>query len=323
MQTHFDDIHVCCIPTPHPFPVPPANVYLHKGEALTLFDAGANTDAAYETLEHGLREAGVRISDLDRILLTHHHLDHIGLSKRLKDVSGAVVMAHPAAAEQIPYMFDDTMTRDHHEGLLAELGVPPDIREKVIARQHQYRALLDAFVIDQTLEDNASIGPFTVHFRSGHSVTDVVYTHREERWAITGDHLIKDVTPNPILRRCPESGKREKSLVQYRASLLKTRELDVRLCLAGHGPAFDDHRAMVDRTLRHIARRGEKVLKAVPESGATPYEIMGRLFPRLSEPELYYCISAATGHLELLEEQGALTCENRSGVLYYAAAVNR
>lgn len=320
MQTHFHDIGVYCIPIPHPFPVPPVNVILYKGEALTLFDAGTHTDAAHDALVDGLRTAGVSVRDLELIVLTHHHLDHIGLSRRLRDESGAEVWAHPHAVEQIAYMFDDTLARAHHERLLGELGVPEEIREKVIERRHAYKALLDSFVIDRTPEDNGPLGVFTAYFRPGHSATDVVYVHQEKRWAVTGDHLIANVTPNPILRRCPEKGTREKSLVQYRESLFKTRALKLAKCFPGHGPAFAEHRDAVDRTLRHIERRGRKVLGVVPETGATPYEVTRGLFPRLAEPELLYCLSAATGHLELLEEEGALCVNNHDGVLRYYRA---
>ncbi len=306
------------IPTPTPFPVGAANVYLYKGgDCLTLFDAGTKTEAAWGVLTCRLRELGVEPSDIDRIILTHHHLDHLGLSRRIRDVSSATVIAHPDVPTQIPYMFDESSAHVHLDALMRELGVPADVAEKVIALRQQHRELLDDFVVDEPIADNGRVGNFTAHFRPGHSSTDTVFVHSDERWALTGDHLIRNVTPNPILRRRSESGLREQSLVQYCNALRETRTLEMDWCFAGHGSPFQDHRAVVDATLRHIERRGAKVLAATPAEGATPYQITKALFRRLSEPNLYYCLSAATGHLELLATQDMLKSEYRKDVLFY------
>ncbi|HDP34049.1 MAG TPA: MBL fold metallo-hydrolase [Candidatus Hydrogenedentes bacterium] len=305
------------IPTPTPFPVGAANVYLYKGDALTLFDAGTKTDDAWGVLTCRLRELGVALRDIEQIILTHHHLDHLGLSRRIKDASNAIVYAHPEAAAQIPYMYDESESRLYLEPTLRELGVPATVVEEIIALRHLNSNLLDDFVIDKTVAEDTPVGPFEAHFRPGHSITDTLYVHHTERWALTGDHLIRNVTPNPLLRRRLENGVREHTLVQYCDALKKTRELELSWCLPGHGAPFQDHRSVADATFRHIERRGEKVLQAVPQTGATPYDVTCALFPRLKGPERYYCLCAATGHLELLESQGRLHSARRDGVLHY------
>ncbi|HOQ90855.1 MAG TPA: MBL fold metallo-hydrolase, partial [Candidatus Hydrogenedentes bacterium] len=65
---------------PTPFPVGDVNVYLYRGQdRLTLFDAGVKTDQAWDALVEQIRELGYEIRDIGRIVLTHHHFDHIGL----------------------------------------------------------------------------------------------------------------------------------------------------------------------------------------------------------------------------------------------------
>lgn len=307
------------IPVPTPFPVGDAVIYLHQGERLTLFDAGVYTQTAWEALIAGLSELRLNVSDIEAIVLTHHHLDHIGLSRRVRDASGARVCAHPRVSEQLRHLYDETHARTHMESLLRELGVPREYQETVIQSRMQYRQIMDDFVVDESLADGTRFGPFTVHHRPGHSATDTVYLHEGLRCAITGDHLLKNVTPNPILRRCAESGKREKSLVQYCESLERTRLLEADWCFPGHGKPFQQHRDIVASTFRHIERRNLRILAQVPAQGITPYEVMKKLFPRFSGPELYYCLSAATGHLELLEMQDRLYSGYNGGVLHFFA----
>jgi DNA-binding transcriptional ArsR family regulator len=46
------------------------------------------------------------------------------------------------------------------------------------------------------------------------------------------------------------------------------------------------------------------------------------LYPDLPVQHLYLALSVATGHLEVLEEQGLVTAERRDGVLHYSAVTS-
>src|SRR5205814_850138 len=86
-----DGIHQLRIPTP--FAVGRVNCWLVEDEPLTLFDTGPNSGKALDELEAALREHGRRIEDLERIVLTHQHTDHVGLVGILARRSGAEVCA--------------------------------------------------------------------------------------------------------------------------------------------------------------------------------------------------------------------------------------
>src|SRR5574341_1755566 len=98
------------IPIPTPFPVGPVNVYLAEGNPLTLIDTGPKDGAALAALEAGLAQHGRRVEDLRRIVLTHHHADHIGLVARLAARSGAEVLTHPY---NLPCSADEATDRPH------------------------------------------------------------------------------------------------------------------------------------------------------------------------------------------------------------------
>ena len=75
------------ITLPTPYPVGDINVFVVKGDALTLFDTGCKTKESKDVLEKGLQEIGLHLNDIDQIILTHHHLDHYdGLDFFEKDV---------------------------------------------------------------------------------------------------------------------------------------------------------------------------------------------------------------------------------------------
>src|SRR4051812_16189435 len=86
-----------CIPLPLPH-IGSVNAWLLGGDPLTLIDTGACDDEALTALEAGVRRAGVRLEDIELVLVTHHHLDHSGLTATIAARSGARIAAYERAA---------------------------------------------------------------------------------------------------------------------------------------------------------------------------------------------------------------------------------
>jgi glyoxylase-like metal-dependent hydrolase (beta-lactamase superfamily II) len=84
-------IHRLAVPTP--FLVGRVNCYLIEDSPLTLVDTGPNSGKSLDELERALAEHGHAIEDLGLIVLTHQHMDHIGLVEILVRRSGADVAA--------------------------------------------------------------------------------------------------------------------------------------------------------------------------------------------------------------------------------------
>ena len=84
-------IHRIALPTP--FLVGRVNCYLIEDEPLTLIDTGPNSGKSLDELERALAAHGHRIEDLELIVLTHQHMDHLGLLEILARRSGAEVAA--------------------------------------------------------------------------------------------------------------------------------------------------------------------------------------------------------------------------------------
>ncbi len=75
-----------------------SNAYvLEVGEALTLVDCGMPGDG--KRIVGAIREMGRDASDVNRIIVTHAHADHLGGLAELKEATGAPVWLHPLDAE--------------------------------------------------------------------------------------------------------------------------------------------------------------------------------------------------------------------------------
>ena len=66
-----------------------------------LIDAGWNTDDAYAALETGMKEHGSHPTEIQKLLISHVHPDHYGMSGRLKQLSSCEVVIHEKDAEVI------------------------------------------------------------------------------------------------------------------------------------------------------------------------------------------------------------------------------
>lgn len=74
---------------------------LNDGDSLSLIDAGINTNKYKDALTMTLSENGYQINDLSRILLTHHHEDHVGLVNWILQRNDIPVYAHHEAIPRL------------------------------------------------------------------------------------------------------------------------------------------------------------------------------------------------------------------------------
>ncbi len=310
-------IHVLPIPTP--FPVGPVNVYLLEGEPLTLVDAGPLTDEALEALNKGVRELGYSLADIEQLLITHAHHDHFGLAREVVERSGATVLSF---RENKPPLEDFDTWWEQRVAYVAEFivraGAPEEaLREMEVMRG--FRKYAKSVPEVTPLDDNDEVQMAGTSWRAlhtpGHAVGHLCFYQPDCELLLSGDHLLRDITSNPVLE-APRLGmtQRPRSLVDYKRSLLGIRELEARKVFPGHGEPVYDHRALVDEILAHHEERGRLILHLLREKQRTVYELGLALFgAKLTGVELFLVMSEIIGHLDVLELEGKARRLERDG----------
>jgi len=319
---------VRCLPIPTPFAVGRVNVYLVEADPLTLVDAGPNSATSLTTLEGALAEHGRRVEDLERIVVTHQHIDHIGLVQILADRSGAEVVALEALAPWLAH-YGEGMEADDafSEAIMARNGIPEDVRFALRSVSSAFRAWGAAATVTTTVREGDTIAfadrTWQVFHRPGHSPSDTVFFDAERGELIGGDHLIKHISSNPLISRPLEGGapaERPQALAIYLDSLAKTREMELARVLPGHGEEIHGHRQLIEERFRLHERRARKLLGLIADHPRTAYELAQEMWGNVAVTQAYLTLSEVLGHVDLLRNDGHVVEQEEGGVARFAVA---
>jgi glyoxylase-like metal-dependent hydrolase (beta-lactamase superfamily II) len=180
-------------------------------------------------------------------------------------------------------------------------------------------SLEDAFFLDDG--DPVSFESMswrTVHC-PGHSPGLICFHWLDKKILFTGDHLLKEITPNPVLNVSEYNPPfRYPSLKDYLTSLEKIERFDLALLLPGHGEEIHEVRGLIQKIFAHHKGRMDSVLFSLSKGEKTPFEIAMDLFPGVPPFEIFLGISEAVGHLEILKEKGIVKLQEKGGRDYYS-----
>src|SRR5215218_440288 len=316
-------MHRLAVPTP--FAVGRVNVYLIEDEPLTLVDAGPNSGTSFDELQRGIAGLGHSLEEIGLVIVTHQHIDHLGLVSLVASSFSAKVAALDVA---IPFMenfsdeaqADDDFARD----VMLRNGIAEDVVSALQSVSQAFRAWGAPVDVTRPLRDGEALElrdrTLHVHHRPGHSPTDTVFHDQGRRILIAADHLLGHISSNPLITR-PRDGtsERPQALVHYLESLAATRDMDVELVLPGHGEPITDHRGLIDQRFVLHRRRADKIHRLLVERPRSAYEIAQALWGNIAVTQAYLTLSEVLGHLDVLANEGRVQEEEHEGVSVFEA----
>ncbi|RAP46218.1 MAG: MBL fold metallo-hydrolase [Methanosphaera sp. rholeuAM74] len=171
----------------------------------TLIDPGSGEDIDY--LKQSIKDAGLEMTDIKRIVNTHCHFDHMGADKQLQDEYGYEIYMHPEDLKSVEAKDDDITVAKSFGMTVPDL----DIKE---------------------LNEGDMIGDYEVIHTPGHTRGGICLFNGKS--LISGDTLFSG---GNFGRTDLPTGNSE----QMRESILKISELDVVQLFSGHGPYAISH----------------------------------------------------------------------------------
>ncbi|MDQ0218101.1 MBL fold metallo-hydrolase [Peribacillus cavernae] len=246
-----------------------ANVFLIEDETLTLIDSGPPYDNCLEVLHEGLRFLGYKWADIDLLILTHPHIDHIG---------GAAFLPDPPQV----YAYQETM---------AEIGSYDQYIDRWMKLPHllasEYPDLRGIFLSQLSLdwfegffprggslqitrelvdEERISLGKreLEVIYTPGHSMKHVGLLLKQEKLFFSGDYMLQR---GPALTRL--MGDQVDAFVQ---SIKRVEQLDIDRVLPSHGHPFSFETGL-QKVAELVSRQEEKLKRVLSDSPKTAIDL--------------------------------------------------
>jgi len=299
--------------------------YLIKaGGETILVDCGWNTEEAYQALAEGMRECGSAPEEITRLVITHVHPDHYGMSGRLKQLSDCEVIIHERDAEFIktrylgPRHLMEEMTR------FMRLNGVPDGKAPVMSQGSA--GMLDK--VAPVPPDRAVRGgevlkagdfEFEIIWTPGHSPGHICLYEPNRKILFTGDHILPTITPNVSLHAQNQGN----PLGDYMRSLEIVKNLDVEYVLPAHEFDTKELKRRGEEIHAHHLQRLEEMYRCIDRGGSTAWEVASRVqwtTGKLEEFEPFMqraAVGETLAHLEYLFELGRVAKVMRDGVLYW------
>jgi len=318
------------ISIPTPFSVGPVNVYVSTETPITLIDTGPKWPESRAALEAALAARGVRLENIQQLILTHHHVDHVGLAGEIASRSGCAVLTHPY---NTPWLVDYEAERRRHlpfyHQIWREGGVPDEIVAAMEASGAGMARWLDSVTPAREIDEGANIEldgeNWQVFHTPGHAGGLVCMWQAARRELLANDHFIRDISSNPILEP-PDTmnGPRPKRLVEYLRHMQRMAALGPARALPGHGQVVEDVPGLVRQRLAFHERRKQKLLGLLAPQPLTLWELTQATFgARLTRGmDWFLGCSEILGHLDLLEADGTVTSQRDGLVLRYTLTRN-
>lgn len=195
-----------------------SNSYLVLGEENIIIDTG--TGQHIDGLISAITAHAIKLGEMDLILNTHCHYDHIGGNEVLKQRSNAEVAAHKLAAHYIEFA----------------------------DKQFTCATNLNPVEVEQPLNGGDKIADFEVLHTPGHTQGSICLYNPESKILISGDTIFGDAA---IGRTDMPGG----DIAQLKKSLELLSKLKIEKILPGHGaPCLENGNAVIEQALDWVSQ---------------------------------------------------------------------
>jgi glyoxylase-like metal-dependent hydrolase (beta-lactamase superfamily II) len=271
---------------PLPWPgVPHVNAWaLAAGDGVVLVDCGLHGPGSLAHLERALDQVHLRLEHVRLLVCTHAHVDHYGQAATVVERAGCELWMHPDHGHLTAALSDPDAALAQRIEIARTSGVPAPALREVERAVQSYGAGVAALVeprreLVDGVEVRTDLGTWRAVETPGHAPSHVCLWQPERRLLLSGDHLLGRVslyfdygyTPDPV--------------GEFLRSLDVVEDLDVRLCLSGHGRTFADVGAHVAANRALVAERLERLSAALAERPLTAFEAVPRVHGEAVTPD--------------------------------------
>jgi glyoxylase-like metal-dependent hydrolase (beta-lactamase superfamily II) len=288
---------------------------LLDGGVPTLVDCGSgmdksNTDlvAAFQAVRDDFGES-ISLSDIERIIITHGHVDHHGgLNFVHEQTPHAEIGIHPLDRRIITAYEERVVVATKNLRVYMQRAGVSDITQSSLIEMYGFgKRLFKSEKVDFLLEESLVLDGMRFYHVPGHCPGQVCIQIGDVM--LTADHILSRITPH----QAPESITHSTGLSHYFSSLEKISRVEgIRLALGGHEqPIHDLYQRIEDIKADHQTKL-EKVCHVISKLGCelTISDISKAMYPDMKSYNILLALEEVGAHVEYLYERGELSVVN-------------
>lgn len=291
---------------------PEVHAYLAEisGGRWMLVDGGLGTEDAWAVLDAGVLAVAGGWDAVAVHVVTHMHMDHVGLAARAKAASGARVLMGRLDAERMAHAAANPEEEaEYRAALFRRCGAPAEWIAAVQAGHATARAMAPPVEVDEALDDEAGDVPGADGWRyvwtPGHTAGHVSLHRPADGAVIAGDAVLPRITPTLGVNR-----QRADPVSDYVGALDRLAGLDPSLLFPGHGDPVHGTERIAQ--LRAAAIAETETVEALLGAGpATTWEAVDRRYPgrEMGAGTRMLALRETLAHLRRLVEAGRAASE--------------
>jgi glyoxylase-like metal-dependent hydrolase (beta-lactamase superfamily II) len=280
----------------------------------TLVDTGSGFGNSNEQVLAGIRALkadfgeALNVKDMQRILVTHGHIDHFGGVAFMMEQSGAQVGIHEIDRRVLTNYEERVViaTKDLRV-YLERAGVKTERLQPLMEMYGFAKKHVNSVKVEINLDEDTEVDGMQFIHTPGHCPGQVCI--RLGDVLLTADHILSRTTPH----QAPESITLYTGLGHYLESLRKVGRMEgIRLALGGHEDPVDNIYERITGIQASHQRKLERVLDAIRTVGqpCTISDISKQMYPDRHGYDVLLALEEVGAHVEYLYQRGRLAVCN-------------
>jgi len=311
-------------------------IYLFEIDGVkVLIDAGLNFIDWSRLFFLELKNLKIEPKDIDYCIVSHAHMDHVGLIQKLKRKNPEMqLLMHEITNETIKWSDDENNDQEMKN---AAIEVAEQMIRYGISEQHGKR-IVQFFTSwpkltkyqkpDRILKDGDEI-PFETNklkiiWTPGHSLGHICVYEEKNRRLFSGDHILSRITPHigvftvspAIKNKYPMNN----ILGYYLESLDRIDKLDPKIIFPAHQEVIYNPHERILAIKEHHKNRLNDIFNAIQDKPLTPFKISQIHFGEdLNEINMFLALNEVLSHLIYLEHDGRVKRIEQDGKILFSA----
>ena len=308
---------------PLPFRLNHVNVFAIKSiDGLVLIDTGINNEETKRSWDSILENLPTK-HEISKIIISHHHPDHIGLSKYLSEKLKVDVYAPKKELSRAKKIIN--LSDDEYGYLLSksykEFGFSENIIIKSKNRGNFYKGMIKELPKINDLQENFTIvtkeGSWCARFDTGHSPSQLSLFDKERKLYLCFDFLLPRISPNISVGIEDNEFNILEEYYKYLNSISNDYSSDW-IVIPGHEFPYYDPVKRANNLIIHHNSRLDLILSEIKNTELTILDAMEILFDKVNNShDIFFASCETKAHINYLLSANKIILDKSKNVFKY------